>query len=356
MDESEGFGEYRNEAYRPLAGLYLAFTAIWFVSTCSWTLNTYKSRHFQTNKLQWTLASVPLIKALQLTLSFLFWYSCFNLHTCSLWMSFGAYVTGVLFQTASFVSFLLISLGYCIVCERLSVSERRTIAALGCAFYLTLVGYRASVPYFSVFLLLNYLVSFYMIFHHTYRNLLALREQLAFIEDEDVHLMHNAVHAKYVMFKKFQVAMQIIAVAETAIYINIDGALENYWLRLLVREWAQFCIFLYLGWTFRSQDLAPRFSVMPTLKSEGLAKVPPIYSVEMDAATFKDFSSHEWHIGVPTTPSHGGNLKDSILVIVQHPHASRITSVNATLPSVAGAGSAKEQRLTASPRSTQGMN
>ncbi|GMP34941.1 hypothetical protein CsSME_00007596 [Camellia sinensis var. sinensis] len=26
------------------------------------------------NKLQWTLASVPLIKALQLTLSFLFWY------------------------------------------------------------------------------------------------------------------------------------------------------------------------------------------------------------------------------------------------------------------------------------------
>ncbi|GFZ11778.1 hypothetical protein Acr_23g0001630 [Actinidia rufa] len=285
MDESEGFGEYRNEAYRPLAGLYLAFTAIWFVSTCSWTLNTYKSRHF---------------------------------------------------QTASFVSFLLISLGYCIVCERLSVSERRTIAALGCAFYLTLVGYRASVPYFSVFLLLNYLVSFYMIFHHTYRNLLVLREQLAFIEDEDVHLMHNAVHAKYVMFKKFQVAMQIIAVAETAIYINMDGALENYWLRLLVREWAQFCIFLYLGWTFRSQDLAPRFSVMPTLKSEGLAKVPPIYSVEMDAATFKDFSSHEWHIGVPTAPSHGGNLKDSILVIVQHPHASRITSVNATSPSMAG--------------------
>jgi len=65
-------------------------------------------------------------------------------------MSFGVYVTGVLFQTASFVSFLLISHGYCITCERLSLTERRTTASLGCVFYLTLVGYRASVPYFAV--------------------------------------------------------------------------------------------------------------------------------------------------------------------------------------------------------------
>ncbi|XP_028085879.1 uncharacterized protein LOC114286848 [Camellia sinensis] len=289
----------------------------------------------QANKLQWTLASVPLIKALQLTLSFLFWYSCFNLHTCSLWMSFGVYVTGVLFQTTSFVSFLLISHGYCIMCERLSVAERRTTAALGCAFYLTLVGYRASVPYFSVLLLLNYIVSFYLIFHHISRNLLVLKEQLAFIEDEDVHLMHDAIYTKYIMFKKFQGAMQIIAVAEFAIYINMDGSLENYWLRLFVREWAQFCIFLYIGWIFRSQDLAPHFSVMPTLKSKGQATVPPIYSVEMDAATFEDFSSNEWHIGVPTAPSHGENSRDSILVIIQHPHAYRLTSVNTMSPSLA---------------------
>ncbi|XP_058192528.1 uncharacterized protein LOC131309864 [Rhododendron vialii] len=317
-----------DEAYRPLPCLYLAFTSIWFVSTFFWTFNTYKNRHFQANKLQWTLAFVPLIKALQLTLSFLFWYSCFNLQTCSLWVSFGAYITGVLFQTASFVSFLLISHGYCIMCERLSVSERRTTAALGCAFYLTLVGYRASVPYSSILLLLNYSVSFYLIFHHIYRNLLVLREQLTFIEGEDVHLMHDAVYAKYVMFKKFQAAMQIIAVAETAICIDMSGSLENYWLRLLVRELAQLCIFLYVGWTFRSQDLAPHFSVMPTLKSKGQAIVPPVYSIEMDAATFKGFSSNEWHIGVPTAPSHGRTVKDSVLIIIQHPRAYRQTSVN----------------------------
>ncbi|KAE9453484.1 hypothetical protein C3L33_14659, partial [Rhododendron williamsianum] len=128
------------------------------LSACCYNLLSLVGHFYglmQANKLQWTLAFVPLIKALQLTLSFLFWYvlvmySCFNLQTCSLWMSFGAYITGVLFQTASFVSFLLISHGYCIMCERLSVSERRTTAALGCAFYLTLVGYRASVPYSSV--------------------------------------------------------------------------------------------------------------------------------------------------------------------------------------------------------------
>ena len=77
-------------------------------------------------------------------------YSCFNFQACSLWMSFGVYVTGVLFQTAAFVSFLLISHGYCIMCEHLSLNERRSTAALACVFYLTLVGYKASVPYFTV--------------------------------------------------------------------------------------------------------------------------------------------------------------------------------------------------------------
>lgn len=80
-------------------------------------------------------------------------YSCFYHHVCSLWISFGVYVTGILFQTVTFVSFLLISNGYCIMCERLSIQERRITAALGCIFYLTHVGYRASVPYFSVSLL-----------------------------------------------------------------------------------------------------------------------------------------------------------------------------------------------------------
>ncbi|GAV77560.1 hypothetical protein CFOL_v3_21031 [Cephalotus follicularis] len=321
-----------DESYRPLPALHLSFFCIWFVSACSWTINTYKNRHFQANNLQWTLATVPLIKALQLALSFLFWNSCVYLQVCSLWMSFGVYVTGVLFQTASFVSFLLISHGYCIMCERLSVTERRTTAALGCVFYLTLVGYRASVPYFTVLLLLNYLISFYIIFHHISQNLSVLREQLTFIEDEDVQAMHDAVYTKYIMFKKFQVAMQIVAMAETVIYINVDDSAENYWLRLLVREWAQFLIFLYIGWTFRSQDLAPRFAVMPTLKTKGEMVVPPIYSIEMDAATFKDFSSHEWHIGVPTYPSRDKGSKDSVLVIIQHPHAYRLTSANRTSP------------------------
>lgn len=32
-------------------------------------------------------------------------------------------------------------------------------------------------------------------------------------------------------------------------------------------------------WTFRSQDLAPRFTVMPTVKSKGSTVIPPIYSI-----------------------------------------------------------------------------
>lgn len=40
-----------------------------------------------------------------------------------------------------------------------------------------------------------------MIFHHISQNLAVLRDQLAFIEDEDVQAMHDAVYTKYIMFK-----------------------------------------------------------------------------------------------------------------------------------------------------------
>lgn len=318
-----------DESYRSLPSLYLTFLSIWFVSACSWTAYTYKTRHFQWNNLQWALTSIPLIKALQLMLSFLFWYSCFNFQACSLWMSFGVYVTGVLFQTAAFVSFLLIAHGYCIMCEHLSLNERRSTAALACVFYLTLVGYKASVPYFTVLLLLNYFISFYVIFHHISQNLLVLREQLSIIENEDVRAMHDAVYKKFIMFKKFQGAMQMVAMAETMIYMNIYDSSENYWLRLLIREWTQFCIFVYIGWIFRSQDLAPHFSVMPATKSKGMTLVPPIYSIEMDAATFKEFSSREWHIGLPTSTRHDECSKNEVLVIIQHPSAQKPRKLDA---------------------------
>ncbi|GAB2293506.1 hypothetical protein Dimus_027711 [Dionaea muscipula] len=326
-------GGQLDEAYRPLPSLYLAMSSIWFISASSWTLITWRrNRHFQANKLQWTIASVPLIKTLQLFLSFLFWNSCFNSQICSLWMSFGVYITGVLFQTASFVSFLLISHGYCIMCEHLSIQEQRTTAALGCLFYLTLIGHRASVPYFSALLLLNYIISFTVIFHQISQNLLALREQLGVIEDDDIRAMHDAVHSKYIMFKKFQVAMQLVAIAETLIYINMDDSVDTFWVRLLAREWAQFCIFMYIGWTFRSQDLEPRFSVVPTIKSKKGTTIPPIYSVEMDAASFRDLCCHEWHIGVPSSITHGENPKDCVLVIVQQPCSRTDTLDNSLTP------------------------
>lgn len=53
----------------------------------------------------------------------------------------------------------------------------------------------------QVLLLLNYCISFYMIFRHISQNLLLLREQLTIIEDEDVHAMRDAIFSKYIMFK-----------------------------------------------------------------------------------------------------------------------------------------------------------
>lgn len=93
------------------------------------------------------------------------------------------------------------------------------------------------------------------------------------------------------MGRKFQGAMQIVAMAETVvwicqphllcfwhihkfmsdmiardfrfqIYINIDDSSENYWLRLLVREWAQFCIFLYIGYVWITQSQVFRWKYL----------------------------------------------------------------------------------------------
>uniref|UniRef100_A0A0E0C610 Uncharacterized protein n=1 Tax=Oryza meridionalis TaxID=40149 RepID=A0A0E0C610_9ORYZ len=274
-------------AYQPLPSLYLGFLAIWAASGFSWAFSSWRSRHFQVNNLQWILALVPLIKALQMALS----YSCVHLQTCSLWMSFGVYVTGILFQTASFVSFMLISHGYCIMCERLSIRERRTTAGLGCLLYLSLIGYKAAVPYFTVFLLINYFMSFYIIFRRTSQNLMVLREQLNFIEEEDIHSLHGALNTKYTMFKRFQGTMQVAVVAFIMVYMRADDTPDNYWFRVLVREWVQFCIFMI-------PEASLHLPVVPLMKSTWEIAMPPIYSVEMDAADFKGLVSDHWHVGV----------------------------------------------------------
>ncbi|XP_015694550.1 uncharacterized protein LOC102719639 isoform X1 [Oryza brachyantha] len=323
-----------SNAYQPLPSLYLGFLAIWAASGFSWAFSSWRSRHFeQANNLQWILALVPLIKALQMALSFLFWYSCVHLQTCSLWMSFGVYVTGILFQTASFVSFMLISHGYCIMCERLSIRERRTTAGLGCLLYLSLIGYKAAVPYFTVFLLINYFMSFYIIFRRTSQNLLVLREQLNFIEEEDMHSLHGALNTKYIMFKRFQGTMQVALVAFIMVYMRADDTPDNYWFRVLVREWVQFCIFMYIGWNFRIPEASLHLPFVPLTKSTWDIAMPTIYSVEMDAADFKGLVSEHWHVGVRTSQINSSCPSQPLLVLVQNPSPRvSIAAIGSRLP------------------------
>lgn len=77
-------------------------------------------------------------------------YSCLHLKTCSFWVAFGVFVSRIFFETACFVTFLLISYGYCIMHEQLSPTERRSVAGLTSLLYLTLTGYKAAVPQFAV--------------------------------------------------------------------------------------------------------------------------------------------------------------------------------------------------------------
>ncbi|MCO5589203.1 hypothetical protein L7F22_043169 [Adiantum nelumboides] len=274
----------------------------------------------QTSNLQWILTSVPLLKALVLGLSFVFWYFCLNLSSCSFWVAFGVFVTRIFFETACFIGFLLISHGYCIMYEQLSISERRSIAGLSSLLYLTLTGYKAAVPQFAVLVVAIYLILLYAIFLHVSKNLNVLREQLQHIQAEGVQIMQTAVHTKYSMFKKFQGAMAAIVVAELVMHTRGEGVANEYWIWLLVREWVEIAIFFYIGWTFRSREVTPFFTVIPTLHSHDQRMLPPIYSIEMNQTEFNNLDFKEWHIGV-STPLKGDDQKP-MLVIVRNPGLS----------------------------------
>ncbi|KAJ7299216.1 hypothetical protein O6H91_Y273700 [Diphasiastrum complanatum] len=307
------------ESYRPLPFVFFGLLMVWTVLLGFWILNTWCKRQWQTGNLQWALTLVPILKALVLGLSFAFWYSCLNLSMCSFWVAFGVFVSRIFFETSCFIGFLLISYGYCIMHEQLSLSERRSIAGLSSLLYLTLTGYKAAVPQFAVLVVVMYSVLLYVIFLHVSRNLNLLQEQLQYIHDEGVHMMHTAIYTKYTMFKNFQGVMLIMMVAEILMHARPDGVASEYWMRLLLREWTEIAMFFYIGWTFRSREVTPFFTVIPRLHSSAQRTLPPIYSVEMDEKDFNNLNFKEWNIGVPTSIPGDGGIQKTVLVIVQNP-------------------------------------
>ncbi|EFH67935.1 hypothetical protein ARALYDRAFT_892208 [Arabidopsis lyrata subsp. lyrata] len=50
MEESQGINGV-DDSYRHLPILYLTFLTIWSFSACSWTVNTFKNRHFQSRQI-----------------------------------------------------------------------------------------------------------------------------------------------------------------------------------------------------------------------------------------------------------------------------------------------------------------
>jgi hypothetical protein len=136
--------------YRPLPHLSLAFSLVWTLLACIWAINTWTKRRFQRSHLQWVITTVPALKALVLGLTYVFWYSCLNLSTCSFWVAFGVFVSRIFLETTCVISYLLVAHGYCIIQEQLSLTDRRCIAGLTFLVYLTLTGYKSGIEQFCV--------------------------------------------------------------------------------------------------------------------------------------------------------------------------------------------------------------
>ncbi|KMZ73066.1 hypothetical protein ZOSMA_154G00080 [Zostera marina] len=325
-EEWELIGAVDSASYRTFSMIYLAFLSIWLILGFFWVSCSWRSCDSQMKNLHLVLTSVTMIKSMQLASSFLFWYSCVDLKICSLWMSFGAFVSGIMFQTLSFVTFMLISHGYCITCARLSRTERRRTAVLALFFYLALVGYKTALPYCNVILMGSYSTSFFIIFGRVSQNLVKLKELMRSIEEEGVDLMQDILRFNYTMFKKFRSAMQILFLMEIILYIQVlDSSYYHHWVVLFFREWTSFCIFLYVSFTFRRpQQFTSDFWVSQSLSPKLNRTLAPIYTIEMDSWDFKHLTSPTWQVGLPTSSKwcHGrrnfGEVSPPV-ILVQHP-------------------------------------
>lgn len=58
--------------------------------------------------------------------------------------------------------------------------------------------------------------------------------------------------------------LDIILFSCFQIIINMDNSIESYWMRLLVREWAQIFIFMYIGYAV---DYTPYLSFLSKTSS-----------------------------------------------------------------------------------------
>jgi hypothetical protein len=61
------------ESYKPLPNLSLVLSLVWTLLACIWAINTWSKRRFQRSHLQWVITTVPVLKALVLGLTFVFW-------------------------------------------------------------------------------------------------------------------------------------------------------------------------------------------------------------------------------------------------------------------------------------------
>jgi hypothetical protein len=313
--------------YRPLPHLSLAFSLVWTLLACIWTINTWTKRRFQRSHLQWVITTVPALKALVLGLTYVFWYSCLNLSTCSFWVAFGVFVSRIFLETTCVISYLLVAHGYCIIQEQLSLTDRRRIAGLTFLVYLTLTGYKSGIEQFCVLVMLMYLVLLCVIMAHISHNLVMLQEHLEHIEAEVGQRWHTGAYAMLVMFKKFRRAVALMVAAKLMMLSQGERFANEYPRQLVVRELVEVSILLYMGWIVRSQEPTPFSTVIPILRSSRQCTLPPIYSVEMEEKDFNNFDIREWHIGVQTS-----NLKCAgqlpILVIVQNPGVSNSALIN----------------------------
>ncbi|CAM6033727.1 unnamed protein product [Sphagnum compactum] len=268
------------ESYKPLPNLSLMLSLVWTLLACIWAINTWSKRRFQRSHLQWVITTIPVLKALVLGLTFVFWYSCLNFSNCSFWAAFGVFVARIFSELSCVISFLLIAHGYCIVHDQLSLTNCRRIGGLSFLVYLTLTGYKSGIQQFSVLVIVVYVVFLSVVMTNISCNLVMLQEHLEQLQDEVGERWHMGVYAMLIMFKQFRRAVTLMVVAKLMMHAQGEALANEYPRQLFIREVVEISILLYVGWIVRSRELTPFSTVIPILNSPSRQRaLPPIYSV-----------------------------------------------------------------------------
>lgn len=249
-------GEHLSTDSIPFPVLYMILLASWFLLSAAWCFNWITNRR-QKIKLHRAISLFPFVKFLFCCAAVYYWKSLSSngIETSAM---VGVYQTfNVLFEVIFYSILLLIASGWGISRDNIG-QDKFVISFVAIGLALALIASYFLQRYFSLLIMICYVIIIVTIFKNTNRNMFLIQAQSQDEENDggQGHQRRNTTAEKFKMFKTFKAIMLAYLAAIMAILLIMVLFLENFpWIYNMLNEVLQLVMFVCIGWTFRLRDI-----------------------------------------------------------------------------------------------------